>query len=239
MNAASASEVHVLLTHLHLDHLQGLGFFQPLFRPGTDVHIWGPPSPVQTLAERIAIYLSPPLFPVRLSDVGARVTFHDAPEDGATIGSAVIRGGPVTHQGPTVGYRIEEGSRSLAYLPDHEPALGGNLAAQPDHWMSGYGVVRDVDVLFHDAQYLDAEYPHHVGWGHSAIGHALEFAHRSRVGRLVLFHHDPYHTDADLEALLDGARRTIEAPDDWVSLAYEGMSVELDDAGVRVAERVS
>jgi phosphoribosyl 1,2-cyclic phosphodiesterase len=239
MNAASASEVHVLLTHLHLDHLQGLGFFQPLFRPGTDVHIWGPPSPVQTLAERIAIYLSPPLFPVRLSDVGARVTFHDAPEDGATIGSAVIRGGPVTHQGPTVGYRIEEGTRSLAYLPDHEPALGGNLAAQPDHWMSGYGVVRDVDVLFHDAQYLDEEYPHHVGWGHSAIGHALEFAHRSRVGRLVLFHHDPYHTDADLEALLDGARRTIEAPHDWVSLAYEGMSVELDDAGVRVAERVS
>jgi phosphoribosyl 1,2-cyclic phosphodiesterase len=228
-----------LLTHLHLDHLQGLGFFQPLFRPGTDVHIWGPPSPVQTLAERIAIYLSPPLFPVRLSDVGARVTFHDAPEDGATIGSAVIRGGPVTHQGPTVGYRIEEGTRSLAYLPDHEPALGGNLAAQPDHWMSGYGVVRDVDVLFHDAQYLDEEYPHHVGWGHSAIGHALEFAHRSRVGRLVLFHHDPYHTDADLEALLDGARRTIEAPHDWVSLAYEGMSVELDDAGVRVAERVS
>jgi phosphoribosyl 1,2-cyclic phosphodiesterase len=239
MNAAGASEVHVLLTHLHLDHLQGLGFFQPLFRHGTDVHIWGPPSPVQTLAERIAIYLSPPLFPVRLSDVGARVTFHDAPEDGATIGSAVIRGGPVTHQGPTVGYRIEEGTRSLAYLPDHEPALGGNLAAQPDHWMSGYGVVRDVDVLFHDAQYLDEEYPHHVGWGHSAIGHALEFAHRSRVGRLVLFHHDPYHTDADLEALLDGARRTIEAPDDWVTLAYEGMSVELDDAGVRVAERVS
>ena len=52
--------------------------------------------------------------------------------------------------------------------------------------------------------------------------------------RLVLFHHDPYHTDADLEALLDDARRTIDAPDDWVSLAYEGMSVGFDDAGVRV-----
>ena len=64
--ATTGSELHILLTHLHLDHLQGLGFFQPLFQPGTDVHIWGPPSPVQTLAERIAIYLSPPLFPVRL-----------------------------------------------------------------------------------------------------------------------------------------------------------------------------
>jgi phosphoribosyl 1,2-cyclic phosphodiesterase len=242
LGTTAASELHILLTHLHLDHLQGLGFFQPLFRPGCDVHIWGPPSPVQTLAERIAIYLSPPLFPVQLSEVPATVTFHDAPEEATTIGSAVIRGGPVTHQGPTVGYRIEEGARALAYVPDHEPAIGGNLAAQPDHWMSGYGVVHDVDVLFHDAQYLDAEYPQHVGWGHSAIGHALELAQRSRVVRLVLFHHDPYHTDADLEDLLDNARRTIDALDDWVSLAYEGMRVELDDAGVRVpqpAERAS
>ena len=69
LGAATPTELHILLTHLHLDHLQGLGFFLPLFQPGVDVHIWGPPSPVQTLAERIAIYLSPPLFPVRLSDV--------------------------------------------------------------------------------------------------------------------------------------------------------------------------
>ena len=103
--------------------------------------------------------------------------------------------------------------------------------------MSGYDIVRDVDVLFHDAQYRDDEYPAHVGWGHSAIGHALEFARRARVRRLVLFHHDPYHTDVDLEAMLDDARRTIDAPDDWVCLAYEGMTVELDDTGVFVPER--
>ena len=59
-------EIHILLTHLHLDHLQGLGFFRPLFRSGVEVHIWGPASPVQSLADRIAMYLSPPLFPVRL-----------------------------------------------------------------------------------------------------------------------------------------------------------------------------
>ena len=73
-------ELHILLTHLHLDHLQGLGFFRPLFRPDLDVHLWGPASPVQSLEERIAIYLSPPLFPVRLADIPARLTFHDAPE---------------------------------------------------------------------------------------------------------------------------------------------------------------
>ena len=57
------------------------------------------------------------------------------------------------------------------------------------------------------------------------------------MSRLVLFHHDPYHTDADLEALLDDARCTIDAPDDWVRLAYEGMSVEVDETGVCFAER--
>ena len=113
-------ELHVLLTHLHLDHLQGLGFFRPLFRPGVDVHLWGPASPVQSLADRIAIYLSPPLFPVRLADIPARLIFHDEPEDAVNIGSATIRAAKVTHQGPTVGYRIEENGQSLVYLPDHE-----------------------------------------------------------------------------------------------------------------------
>ncbi|MBV8295862.1 MAG: MBL fold metallo-hydrolase [Acidimicrobiia bacterium] len=159
------AELHILLSHLHLDHLQGLGFFRPLFRSGIDVHVWGPASPVQSLADRIAIYLSPPLFPVRLADIPANLTFHDAPEEGVTIGGATVRAGKVAHQGPTVGYRIEENGRSLAYLPDHEPSLGGvRIDAQPADWVSGYDVARGVDVLFHDAQYGDDEYPRHVGW---------------------------------------------------------------------------
>ena len=95
--------------------------------PDLDIHIWGPTSPVQHLAERIAMYLSPPLFPVRLDDVPSHLTFHDAPESAVTIGSATVRAGKVTHQGPTVGYRIEENGRTLVYLPDHEPSLGADL----------------------------------------------------------------------------------------------------------------
>jgi len=106
MQGSPCPELHILLSHLHLDHLQGLGFFRPLFNPGLDIHIWGPPSPVQPLAERIAMYLSPPLFPVHLDDVPARLTFHDAPGEPVSIGSATIRAGLVQHQGPTVGYRI-------------------------------------------------------------------------------------------------------------------------------------
>lgn len=146
------AELHVLLSHLHLDHLQGLGFFRPLFTPGAEVHIWGPSSPVASLAERIAIYLSPPLFPVRLADLAARVVFHDEPESPVTIGSATVRAGKVIHQGPTVGWRIEERGRVLAYLPDHEPSVGVvALADQPPSLISGHDIAHGADVLFHDA----------------------------------------------------------------------------------------
>jgi phosphoribosyl 1,2-cyclic phosphodiesterase len=235
MDGEEFDELHIFLTHLHLDHLQGLGFFRPLFRPGADIHVWGPASPVQSLADRIAIYLSPPLFPVRLADVPARITFHDAPEDGVAIGSAMISAASVAHQGPTVGYRIVEHGRTLAYLPDHEPSLGTELAAQPPSWISGHDVAHGADVLFHDAQYGDDEYANHVGWGHSSIEHVMGFASKAEVGMTILFHHDPYHTDDELEQLLVDAREQCETVDDTVCLAHEGMTVALDRDGIRVS----
>jgi phosphoribosyl 1,2-cyclic phosphodiesterase len=227
-------ELHILLTHLHMDHLQGLGFFRPLFEPSLDIHIWGPTSPVQHLAERIAMYLSPPLFPVRLEDVPSHLTFHDAPEEPVTVGSATIRAAKVTHQGPTVGYRIEENGHTLVYLPDHEPSIGGDLVNVPATWMSGHDIAHDADVLLHDAQYRDHEYGAHVGWGHSSIGDAMRFADKAGVDNLVLFHHDPYHTDDELEALLVEARSNWPGTENRVCLAFEGMTIVLDDAGVTV-----
>jgi phosphoribosyl 1,2-cyclic phosphodiesterase len=229
-------ELYVLLTHLHLDHLQGLGFFRPLFAPGLDIQIWGPTSPVQGLAERIAKYMSPPLFPVHLDDIPSTVTFHDAPEVAVTIGSATIRAGKVTHQGPTVGYRIEEAGRSFVYLPDHEPSIGSDLRDVSPDWMSGYDLARDADVVLHDAQYHDHEYGAHVGWGHSSITDTMEFATKAAVERVVLFHHDPYHDDADLEQLLDEARARWSGPADTVQLASERMTITLDTDGVRIDE---
>ena len=234
MQSDLPAELHIMLTHLHMDHLQGLGFFRPLFAPGVDIHIWGPTSPVQHLAERIAMYLSPPLFPVRLDDVPSRLTFHDAPEEPVTIGSATVRAAKVTHQGPTVGYRIEEQGRSIVYLPDHEPSIGGDLATTPAEWMSGHHLARDADVLLHDAQYRDHEYGAHVGWGHSSIGDALEFANKADVDRLVLFHHDPYHTDDELEELRAEAQEKWPGMEHRVCLASEGMTITVDGTGVTI-----
>ena len=226
-------EIHILLTHLHLDHLQGLGFFRPLFAPGRDIHIWGPTSPVQHLAERIAMYLSPPLFPVSLDDIPSNLIFHDAPDEPITIGSATVCAAKVTHQGPTVGYRIEEKGHVFVYVPDHEPSLGSDLASVPAEWMSGFAIARGADVLLHDAQYRDHEYGKHVGWGHSSIGATMEFARKTDVDDLVLFHHDPYHSDDELEALLGEAQGKWPGREEHVCLAYEGMTIVFDGEGPR------
>jgi phosphoribosyl 1,2-cyclic phosphodiesterase len=222
--------VHILLSHLHMDHLQGLAFFAPLWEEGVEIHVWGPQSVSQGLDERIATYLSPPLFPIHLSDVPSRLVFHDVPEEPFVIGSAVVKGQPVSHQGPTLGYRVEEGGRSVAYLPDHEPSLGVNLTGLDVSWLSGYELAEGVDLLFHDAQYDDEEYDDHVGWGHSAISHVVTMGRRTNVRQLVLFHHDPAHTDDDLERMLEVAVELWGGAPNPPVLAFDGMDVVLAPA---------
>ena len=223
-----ARRIDVLLTHLHMDHIQGLGFFAPFFEQDREVHIWGPPSTTQALRERLTRYLSPPLFPVRLRELPCRLVLHDVPLEWFEIGPFRVNAALVCHPGPTVGYRITADGATIAYLPDHEPALGlGSMAASPD-WISGFGLAADADVLVHDAQYSATEYVEHVGWGHSALTHTLAFATAADVRRLVTFHHDPEHDDDTLTRLLEEARAGAAFPFDIVP-GTEGLSVDLGD----------
>jgi phosphoribosyl 1,2-cyclic phosphodiesterase len=198
----------ILLTHLHMDHIQGLGFFAPLFVPGFEIHVWGPPSTTQDLRRRLTRYLSPPLFPVRLRDVDAHLELHDVPMGTFRIGGLEVRAQMIIHPGQTVGYRLCDGASTVAYLCDHEPALGsGTLPADPE-WTSGYALAADADLLIHDAQYTDAEYATRVGWGHSRVADAVALAAMSRVPRLITFHHDPAHDDDELDRMVADAQRT-------------------------------
>jgi phosphoribosyl 1,2-cyclic phosphodiesterase len=228
--AKSPEPIHLLLTHLHLDHIEGLGFFLPIWSPEYEVHLWGPPSPVRSLEERIARYFSPPLFPVQLADIPARLAFHDVPGHPWEIGGARIEAGPVSHPGPTVGYRIEGDGALIAYIPDHEPALGTDLAELKPDWISGYAVAQFADVLFHDGQYFENEYATRVGWGHSSIADTVTFARLADVQRLVLFHHDPLHTDDDLDGLETHARELWGVDGRPPELAREGATVTVVDS---------
>lgn len=210
---ADIRRVDILLTHLHLDHVLGLGFFAPLFRPSCEVHIWGPASTTFGLAERLGRYLSPPLFPVRLRELPCRLTLHEVVSVGRfRIGPFEIRAELVCHPGPTVGYRIEGDGASLAYLPDHEPALGvKDFPAEPE-WTSGFDLAADVDLLIHDAQYTQNEYEERIGWGHSTFSQSVAFATATRARKLVPFHHDPTHSDAFLDRIFEEIRNTPDLP---------------------------
>ena len=197
--------IDILLTHLHLDHIQGLMFFAPAFEPGSQMTIWGPQAAEASLEDRIARYLSAPLSPLEVRELPADVGFRDAPVSEWQIGPATVQAASVNHRGPTLGYRITEGDCSVCYIPDHEPALGATLEDLEPEWISGFELARDVSLLIHDCQFTDDEYPAHLGWGHSSMSAALTFARRVGARRTLLFHHDPMHTDDALDRLHDRA----------------------------------
>jgi phosphoribosyl 1,2-cyclic phosphodiesterase len=196
----SVRRVNLLLTHLHMDHIQGLGFFDPLYDPDVDVHVWGPASPTMSLRARLMRYLSPPLFPLHLREM-QRLTLHEVPRGEFDVEEFRVTAGLVCHPGPTIAYRLRDAGGTMAYFPDHEPALGHDGFPPAGDWTSGHAIARDVDLLIHDAQYTPAEYPEHVGWGHSSTAHTLAFAALARTRHLVTFHHDPSHTDDDIDRL--------------------------------------
>ncbi len=193
--------IHILLTHLHMDHILGLGFFGPLYNPAQEVHIWGPASFNHSLIDRLNRYLSPPLFPVNIRELPAKVIFHEVTHGFFEINTLKIYANYVCHPGPTLGYRIEDGDATFAYIPDHEPALGLRNFSEDPEWTSGYSIAKDVDLLIHDAQFSDEEYEQCVGWGHSTMSHAIRFAKLANVKKLLFFHHDPNHSDKQLEKL--------------------------------------
>lgn len=192
--------VDILLSHLHMDHVQGLPFFRPLLNPDVETHVWGPVSTTRDLRARISRYLSPPLFPVRVRDL-PNVTFHDVTPSTFRIGHLEVQADLITHPGSTLGYRITEDTKTIAYLSDHEPALGTGSVPTNTEWMSGYALAADSDILIHDAQYTDEEYARRVGWGHTSFSQLAEFARMTETRRLVTFHHDPAHSDSELDAL--------------------------------------
>ena len=218
--------VDVLLTHLHLDHIIGLGFFAPLYNPEMEVHIWGPASATLSLEARLRRYLAPPLFPVLLRDLPCRLELHHVARGRIPIAGFHVEVARVCHPGPTVGYRVETKNASLAYIPDHEPALGARSFPLDAEWTSGFELAREADLLLHDAQYTREEYQRSVGWGHSSMHDALAFARLAGVKHFVPFHHDPGRDDVALDAVVAAAVADLR-PDFPVTPATEGRSFDL------------
>lgn len=218
--------IDILLTHLHLDHILGLGFFQPLFDPAMEIHIWGPASSAQSLRSRLTRYLSPPLFPVLIRNLPCQLHLHEIENSEFVIGPFTIQSGYVIHPGPTVGYRVTGQHSVFAYIPDHEPALGRTGMLKDPKWISGSHLAAGADLLLHDSQYSFEEYPGKTGWGHSSMDDTLRFASMAEVKYLLLAHHDPAHSDAQLNEMFTALQKRNNYPFRY-ELAVEGMEIEL------------
>jgi phosphoribosyl 1,2-cyclic phosphodiesterase len=222
----SLNKVHILLTHLHMDHIQGLPFFSPLRRTGTEIHVWGPASTTLGLEARLQKYLSPPLFPVSVRELAAEIHFHELPAHLIEIEEFVIKAQLIIHPNPTIGYRIKCGDTTVTYLPDHEPALGGRTFPYDKSWVSGYMLAEGTDLLIHDTQYTEEEYADRIGFGHSSIRHAFRFAELSAVKHFVPFHHDPTHNDDQLDRIFESTLKNLQ-PSYLVTPSREGLSLEI------------
>jgi ribonuclease BN (tRNA processing enzyme) len=219
--------IDILLTHLHMDHIQGLPFFAPLRRRGVEVHIWGPASTTRSLNARLQKYLSPPLFPVSVRELAADLHFHELPGPLIEIGEFTIHAQLIIHPNPTIGYRIQCGQAVLAYMSDHEPALGALTFPRETAWTSGYALAERSDLLIHDAQYTEAGYQTRIGFGHSSIRQAFLFAQLAQVKHLVPFHYDPTHSDDELDRMFAEVMSEIK-PSYEMTPSREGLSLEVD-----------
>jgi ribonuclease BN (tRNA processing enzyme) len=221
-----SDRIDILLTHLHMDHIQGLAYCKPLFNPNKEVYIWGPGGSPESLKSRLTRYISPPLFPISLRDIPAKLVIQELPNTPFNLGGFVVSSEYICHPGPTVGYRIQCGDKSICFMPDHEPIIGRSHLYPENEWVSGFQLAYQSDLLIHDSQYSNEEYLNKAGWGHSSLEIAAELCSRTEAKRLLMFHHDPSYSDDERTEMFDDFMQQV-AYNFPIELAVEGHEIEV------------
>jgi phosphoribosyl 1,2-cyclic phosphodiesterase len=215
-----------LLTHLHFDHILGIPFFGPLHDPGARLTVHGPAQPTSSLKDALHAAVQPPVFPVHMEQFRGELVTVDTSDEDFSVGAAKVMARIIPHAGTTLGYRIEADGRSMAYLPDHQAPLDRRTISD-----AVLELCQGVDLLVHDGQYTDDEFFDKPDWGHSTPAFAVHVAAEAGVKRLLLTHHDPSHTDREVDRILHNARRLPEAKKiEDVSSASESQSIDLGEA---------
>ncbi len=222
----------MLISHTHWDHIQGIPFFGPFFIPGQKWDLYAPQGFGESLRDTLAGQMEYTYFPITPEAFGADVRYTNLGEGRLEIDDFVIQTRYLNHPALTLGFRIEADGSEFVYACDHEPhsrELAGGCA------QDGFGgedrahadFIKGVDLLIHDAQYLDAEYAAKAGWGHSTVEYALTIGRAAQVRTIALTHHDPNRTDEEIDAYLVRFRAEAAADDPEIVAAYEGMEIAL------------
>jgi phosphoribosyl 1,2-cyclic phosphodiesterase len=219
VEAGNTTDFDIFLTHGHIDHVIGLPFFAPLFVQNQVVRVWaGNLQPTGGVHKAVRKLMSFPFSPLQVDALHADLEFHDfhagemiTPRPGVTLRTAALN-----HPGDAVGYRIDYGGRSIAYVTDIEL---GDSPIDP----AVLALTKDADLVIIDATYTDGEMPSHLGWGHSSWQQGVRLANEAGAGQLCLFHHDPDHDDA----FMDRIKADAEAARPGTLVAAEGMHIQL------------
>ncbi len=192
-------DVVLLITHIHWDHVMGFPFFAPIYNPSTKIRVDGYPTCMKGISHAFDTKMGDGFFPVKFNDLKADIQYLDRLGNGSLeIDGTIIDTVLLHHPQGGFGYRFREDDKTLVFITDNE--LTGEAWA--GRGLEDYvDFCSNADILIHDAQYTPQEIDERRGWGHSDYETTLELAQRAGVGRLVLFHHDPSRTDAEVTAV--------------------------------------
>ena len=213
--AGSPIEAHIFLSHFHWDHIQGIPFFAPLYHRQSSF-VFHASERAGELRATLEHHMDDPYFPVKMSNMAARCSFHGIAEGSLRFDDCVVDSMWLNHPQGCLGFRLQAGNSVLVYATDNEPG-----DAVFDQAIRKFA--QEADLLIYDAQYLPEEIDSRRGWGHSHWREAVAVAKESRIKHLVLFHHDPDRSDEGVDLLLAQARQHFPK----VTAAAEGMTLQL------------
>lgn len=232
---------HMLISHTHWDHIQGIPFFAPMFAQGNVWNLYGPKGLSHNLRSTLARQMDYSYFPIELDQFASTNHYHDLVEGVFAIDDIQVITRYLNHPALTLGYRLEADGASVAYCCDHEPhsaafASGELLITGVDRRYADF--VEGADLVIHDAQYTALEYAAKVGWGHSTVEYAVRVCRDAGVKRLLLTHHDPMRDDASIDRIVEGVRERLRDTKSnlHVEAAAEGLMIELHGTAIPSAQ---
>lgn len=210
--------VHLFLSHPHWDHIQGFPFFGPAYVDSTTIYVYGPKGDEKNY-QLLSGQMANAYFPVRFSDLGAKIVSRSFAGTSVKAGAATVSAFGQQHPGGSMGYRVDFDGRSVVFATDSEldqlllepKKVNANPDAVRRLPAELIEAVRGADLLIADAQYTDEEYPHKVGWGHPRASTVVDLAGQAGVRQLALTHHDPMHSDREIDLIVMECQERAEA----------------------------